>query len=69
MMMNIDHVELTEDQREYYLRCARIRQTSVISLLRRIIKVVANDQLVLAILDDDSQSEAIRKFHYRNFLF
>ena len=51
------HVTLTlaKGSRHYLQECARIRNISVTRLATRLINAIARDQLVLAILDDDSK--------------
>ena len=56
---------LSEDERSYLQRCASLRQTSVAVLADMLIKRIAQDQLVLAILDDDSRPVKGKQFHYR----
>lgn len=47
------HLENNED---HYLRsCARIRQLSVSALCTRLLLVICQDQLVAAVLDDESK--------------
>lgn len=43
-----------QEHLDYFESCARIRDISVTALLNRVLKTVADDQLVLAILDDES---------------
>ena len=44
----------TRDHHDYFRSCARIRGISTAALLNRVLKAVADEQLVLAVLDDDS---------------
>lgn len=44
----------SRDHLEYFEACARIRGISVTALFNRVMKTVADDQLVFAILDDKS---------------
>jgi hypothetical protein len=45
-----------EDQNlEYFEACARIRDISTKALVNRVMRAIATDQLVLAILDDGSE--------------
>lgn len=53
-VVNLNNM-LSEEQKDYIVRCAAIRQCSVSVLVRQLIRVIANDQMVLAVLDDDSQ--------------
>lgn len=50
-------IDLDDEAEGYIERCARIRQISRKRLLQRVINTVSRDQLVLSILDDDSQPE------------
>lgn len=45
----------TAEEAEYLDRCARTRCISRSALLRRLIRTIARDELVLSILDDDSK--------------
>lgn len=47
--------DLSEDDERYLEACARIRGISVTRLFQRVLNLVAKDQLVLSILDDDSK--------------
>lgn len=47
----------TEDQYEYFKSCARIRGISTQALMNRLMKTIADDCMVRAILDDDSVCE------------
>jgi hypothetical protein len=58
-------MNIADDHKAYLQRCACIRQTSLQNLCRRIIEVIARDQMVLAILDDQSQPIDGRRYHYR----
>lgn len=49
------YVSLPPDAQDYLETCARIRNISKSSLMRRLLSTITNDQLVLSILDDDSQ--------------
>jgi hypothetical protein len=51
------HVEMPEDDLAYLQSCARIRHISTSRLVMRLIRVIARDQLVLSILDDESKAE------------
>jgi hypothetical protein len=55
---------LSPECRGYMQRCAAIRQTSVTSLCSKLIETIARDQLVLPVLDDDSQPTEGRRFNY-----
>jgi hypothetical protein len=51
---------------EYLRRCARIRDISVSSLIHRLMETIAEDELVLSILDDADCIKERRKgeHHY-----
>ena len=48
-------ITVREDDYGYIETCARIRHISVTRLFERLIKVIAEDQLVLSVLDDNSR--------------
>jgi hypothetical protein len=48
-------MELPDEQYRYLERCARIRRISITRLVSRLITVIASEQLVLSVLDDDSK--------------
>lgn len=50
-------LDITGSDLEYLEACARIRDITARSLVRRLLTVIARDQMVACILDD----EAIRK--------
>ena len=49
------NVEIPDDDFRYLQTCARIRRVSTIQLVKRLIRIIAQEQLVLSVLDDDSQ--------------
>lgn len=49
--------DLEDEGGHYMVACARIRDITLTELVRRLLRVVSEDQLVLAILDDDSKRE------------
>ena len=59
-------VDLESDGGRYLVSCARIRNIGMPVLLRRLVDVIAQDQMVLSILDDDSKrtqrSKSERRF-------
>jgi hypothetical protein len=57
--------DITENQRHYYECCARLRRTSVTVLCRRLLETIAQDQMVLAVLDDDSKPVDGRRYNYQ----
>lgn len=46
---------LSEEAFDYMESCARIRRISCTRLMERVLKKVCDDQLMLAVLDDDSK--------------
>lgn len=56
---------------QYFVRCAQIRQISLSSLFCKLQEVIAKDELVLSILDDDNKPAILkdrrqRYSHQRN---
>jgi hypothetical protein len=50
------NVTVPENERgAYIVRCARIRNITVTALLRELVDTIIDDELVLAILDDDGK--------------
>lgn len=47
--------DLSEESERYLEACARIRGISLTRLLQRLLKTIADDQMVLSVLDDDSK--------------
>ena len=58
MTQQLCTVELPDADLEYLQSCARIRHISTTRLVMRLIRVIARDQLVLSVLDDDSKADA-----------
>jgi hypothetical protein len=53
-------------QGQYLIACARIRNVTVTALVHQLIDAIAQDQLVLAVLDDDGQRHhAAHKHRFR----
>lgn len=50
-------LDLDGEAEAYIDRCARIRKISRTRLLQRLMGVICADQLVLSVLDDDSQAQ------------
>lgn len=50
---------LSEESFGYMESCARIRRISCSRLMERVLKKVCDDQLMLAVLDDDSKQPSI----------
>lgn len=63
--MHINQITIDEETEfgRYYLACARIRDISMSALVKRLIEAIAEDQLVTAILDDDSSKQRRRGEH------
>lgn len=66
--MQVLHVfDHNTEHGQYIIACARIRNMTVTHLVRELVDVIARDQLVLAVLDDDSKPERRRSEHkFRN---
>lgn len=63
-------VPFTEEQRKYLDACARLRGASLATLLRKLIHVIADDQLVIGILDDEPvKEEGVRTHRPSSDLF
>jgi hypothetical protein len=48
-------ITVTVPEGEYIVRCAKIRDMTVTALVRELIDTIIEDQLVLAVLDDDGK--------------
>lgn len=55
MYLNVVLSGLSDESQRYLESCARIRKISCTRLLERVLKIVCDDQLVLAVLADDSK--------------
>ena len=55
-------IDLPDEDWEYLKTCARIRHTSMRGLCTLLLHGIAESQLTLAILDDDSQPIGGRKY-------
>jgi len=68
--MNVEP-QLSDEDKTYLIRCASIRKTSLTVLYQKLIEMIARDQLVLAVLDDDSQpfQGKTRRVQYPDELF
>jgi len=68
--MNVEP-QLSDEDKTYLIRCASIRKTSLTVLYQKLIEMIARDQLVLAVLDDDSQpfKGQERRYQYRDELW
>lgn len=49
------HIDPDTEAGRYMLACARIRQVGLSALVHRLISTISTEQLVLAVLDDDSR--------------
>lgn len=64
------HLELSEEEQNYFSSCARIRGISHKTLIRRILSAACADQMIGGILDDNAKrqrqliGEAVRS-HFR----
>ena len=64
--MKIDfQFDMQSSTGQYLVACARIRDITVRSLTRRLVDVIAEDRLVLAILDDDEHVQKRRQGEHR----
>lgn len=69
MHFNIS-LSLSDESKRYIDACARIRCISRTRLVERLLKLIADDQMVLGILDDDSKAKhwlpgELIKSHFR----
>jgi hypothetical protein len=55
--------KLTEENINYLSASARIRRTSKQDLIRRVIGQVLDDQLILAVLDDEREVQRLTKMY------
>jgi len=60
-------IDLPESDWEYLQSCARIRQTSMRGLVNRVLHATAEDYLVRAIIDDESQPVEGRKYRRNRY--
>ena len=51
------HLELSEEQQNYFSSCARIRGISHQRLVSRLVKAAAEDQMIGSILDDNARRQ------------
>jgi hypothetical protein len=56
-------LDISEVDTEYFEACARIRNITATSLLRRIINAIARDQMVASVLDDDDLKARLKGEH------
>jgi hypothetical protein len=49
---NVEPFDQDSDEDRYIATCAKIRNISLHALVKRLLKVIAKDQMVAAILDD-----------------
>lgn len=50
---------------DYLLACARIRNVSLTALLRKLVQAIDEDQLVLAVLDDEHNYRHHERYQHR----
>ena len=62
-------IELTDRDWEYLRKCARIRRISMSRLCSRLLRDIARDFLVRAVLDDDSRPTEGRPYRARCELY
>jgi hypothetical protein len=55
-------VEIDSD---YLLACARIRNITMTTLVRRLMQVIDRDQLVLAVLDDEDNYHERERYQHQ----
>lgn len=48
-------IQTSDEEHRYLDSCARVRGLSAIELMRRIVRTVLSEQLVLSVLDDDAE--------------
>jgi hypothetical protein len=53
-------IDRESESGRYFISCARIRGLGVATLVGRLIDTIAQDQLVTAVLDDDSRRSRLR---------
>lgn len=63
-------IDFTDEAERYLTACARIRGISQTRLIQRLFNVICSEQMVLAVLDDDSKRirklpDELTKSHYR----
>jgi hypothetical protein len=63
--MVINSIRFDSKDGRYLLACARIRGVSIATLVSRLMSVISQDQLVLAILDDESQPAMLKRGEHR----
>jgi hypothetical protein len=54
-----------EVESDYLIACARIRNISTTKLVHKLMKAIAQDQLVLAVLDDEEQYGERERYQHR----
>jgi hypothetical protein len=63
-MLNLRHeIDEASEEGRYLLACARIRDCTPTTLVKRLLAAVLKDHLVLSILDDDSKPERRKGQH------
>ncbi len=64
-LKNQAYITLSDADADYFTKCARIRDLSRASLLRRMLHTIAQDQLVGSILDDGDAPRKRRNGEHR----
>jgi len=59
-------IDVESEEAQYLISCARIRNLAVSSLVHKLMRVILQDQIVSAVLDDNGQPEP-RKQGERKF--
>lgn len=59
-------INLSDEQEDYFRKCARIRNETIRCLLLDVMGIVARDQLVSAVLDDEGKT-AIDRPHQHQY--
>jgi hypothetical protein len=63
--MLIKSIDFDSAEGRYLLACARVRGLAVTSLVSRLLSAITRDELVLAILDDDSQLADLQRGEHK----
>lgn len=57
------------EEGQYLQHCAKVRDISMTSLLRELVRTIAREKLVLAVLDDGNDQAGYRKVKYARRYF
>ena len=55
-------IQLTEEENQYLETCARMRRISKSKMVRRLLKVIMEDQMIASVMDDADKLVTPRKF-------